>query len=113
MDITTVADDLIVAHDGLEVLRFDGLRPDSEVDVRGTPVRTLARPDGELLCRFGTVNDIHFGEIECGRVDDDPAGPIQRVEPGEEPYPEMMNRGAVAEMLAAELAAVVVKGDLS
>ena len=27
-----------------------------------TVVRTLPRPGGELLCRFATVNDVHFGE---------------------------------------------------
>jgi 3',5'-cyclic-AMP phosphodiesterase len=113
MDITTVADDLIVAHDGLDVIRMDGLAPDTEHDVAGVVVRTLPRPPGALLCRFGTVNDVHFGEVECGRVDDDPAGPIQRIADGEQPYPETMNRGAAAEMDAAGLAAVIVKGDLS
>ena len=24
---------------------------------------------GELLCRFATVNDVHFGEVECGILD--------------------------------------------
>lgn len=113
MDITTVADDLVVAHDGLDVYQLDGLEPDREVEVRGVTVRTLPRPDGALLCRFGTVNDVHFGEVECGRIDDHPEGPIQRVGPDEDPYPETMNRGAAAEMLEADLAAVFVKGDLS
>jgi len=113
MDITTVADDLIVAHDGFDVLRMEGLAPDTEYEVAGTSVRTLPRPPGELLCRFGTVNDVHFGEVECGRIDDHPTGPIQRAAPGEAPYPETMNHGAAAEMLAADLAAVIVKGDLS
>jgi len=113
VDITTVADDLIVAHDGLDVYQLDGLSPDSEYEIRGVGVRTLARPAGELLCRFGTVNDVHFGEKECGRIDDNPEGPIQRVGPDETPYPVTMNQGAVAEMLAADLAAVFVKGDLS
>ena len=76
-------------------------------------MQTLDRPDGELLCRFGTVNDLHFGEVECGRIDDDPRGPIQRADPGEPPYPQTMNRAAVAEMAHAGLAAVVVKGDIS
>ena len=113
MDITTVADDLIVAHDGLEVVVLDGLDPGSEHDVRGVRVRTLDRPPGELLSRFGTVNDVHFGETECGVIDDHTDGPIQRPDPGEPPYPETMNRGAVAEMAEADLAAVIVKGDLS
>jgi 3',5'-cyclic AMP phosphodiesterase CpdA len=113
MDVTTVADDLIVVHDGVEVHRLDALRPETEHDVFGVLVRTLPRPHGELLCRFATVNDVHFGEIEAGRIDDHPEGPIQRVADGEAPYPETMNRSAVAEMLAAALDAVIVKGDLT
>jgi 3',5'-cyclic AMP phosphodiesterase CpdA len=113
MDVTTRADDLIVAHDGLAVHRLEDLRPDTEYDVRGVAVRTLPRPPGELLCRFATVNDVHFGEVEAGRIDDHAAGPVQRVADGEAPYPETMNRGAIGEMLAAGLAAVVVKGDLT
>ncbi len=41
------------------------------------------------------------------------SGPIFRSEPGTEPYPELMNRGAVDEMLAIDPAVVVVKGDLT
>ena len=66
MDVTTIADDLIVAHDGLEVIVLEGLEPASEHDVRGVRARTLERPAGELLRRFGTVNDVHFGETEAG-----------------------------------------------
>ena len=33
--------------------------------------------------------------------------------PGDEPYPEMMNRGAVAEIAAIDPDLVVVKGDLT
>ncbi len=113
MDITTVADDLIVAHEDGRVTREQGLQPATRYVIRGTPVTTLARPDGELLCRFATVNDVHFGELECGRIDDLPAGPVVRAADGEPPYPETMNRGAVAEIAAADVAAVVVKGDLS
>jgi predicted phosphodiesterase len=109
VEITTVAHDLVVAHRGHEVFRFEGLAPESEQ----LGVRTLAHPGGELLCRVGTVNDVHFGEVEAGRVGDLPDGPIQRAEPGEPPYPETMNRGAVAEMLQHHLDAVVVKGDLT
>jgi predicted phosphodiesterase len=115
VDITTVADDLIVAHEAgtTDVVRLEDLQPNSIHHVGDHDVQTLARPDGELLCRFGTVNDLHFGEVECGKIDDDPRGPIQVVEPGERPHPETMNRAAVAEMAAADLAAVVAKGDLS
>ncbi len=113
MDITTVADDLVVIHDGLVVRRYDGLAPDTEHDLDGVAVRTLARPRGELLCRFATVNDVHFGEVDAGRVDDLPDGPIRRAEHGATPYPEVMNGAAATEMAAITPAAVIVKGDLS
>ena len=113
MELTTVADDLVVMHEGTRVVRHDGLQPDTTYTFAGREVRTLPRPGGELLCRVATVNDVHFGETECGRIDDDPGGPIQRVGPGEPPYPETMNRAAVAEILALDPAALVVKGDLS
>jgi predicted phosphodiesterase len=116
VDITTVAEDLIVAHSaapGGAVIRLTGLDPESVHHIGSHEVRTLARPTGALLCRVGTVNDLHHGETECGRIDDDPRGPIQRVEPGQPPHPETMNRAAVAEMGAAGLDAVVVKGDLT
>ena len=116
VDITTVADDLIVAHQagpsGL-VVRLTDLEPGSIHHVGAHEVRTLPRPDGQLLCRIGTVNDLHLGEVECGKIDDDPRGPIQQVAPGEPPHPETMNHAAVTEMLDADLAAVVVKGDLT
>ena len=33
-----------------------------------SPFTTLPRPAGALRCRFATVNDVHFGETEAGRV---------------------------------------------
>ena len=90
MDVTTVADDLVVVHDGLVARRYEGLTADTEHDLDGVSVRTLARPHGELLCRFATVNDVHFGELEAGRIDDLTEGPIRRGEPGAEPYPEVV-----------------------
>ncbi|MEO7397479.1 MAG: metallophosphoesterase [Ilumatobacteraceae bacterium] len=113
MDITTVGDDLIVLHEGTEVFRYDDLTPETEYELHGLRITTLARPNGALLCTVATVNDVHFGEIEAGKVDDHPEGPIQRVAPDEAPYPETMNRGAVAEIAAIDPAAVVAKGDLS
>jgi 3',5'-cyclic AMP phosphodiesterase CpdA len=113
MDVTTVADDLVVIHDGLEVRRYEGLEADTDNDLDGMSVRTLGRPGGELLCRFATVNDVHFGETEAGRIDDLREGPIRRADPDAEPYPEVMNRAAAAEMAAIAPAAVIVKGDLS
>ena len=113
VEITTVADDMIVAHDGTSVERLIDLSPNTEYEVGGRTVTTLPRPDGELLCRFATVNDVHFGETEAGRVDDHLDGPIMRVPEGALPYPETMNGAAVEEMSAVDLAAVIVKGDLT
>ena len=113
MDVTTVADDLVVMHEGVQAHRFAELAAGTEYQFFDQHVRTLDRPRGELLCRFATVNDVHFGEIEAGRIDDLVEGPIQRVAPGAEPHPEVMNHAAVAEMAAIDPAAVIVKGDLS
>ncbi len=113
MDLTTVADDEVVVHDGLDVHRHLGLAPDHDHDLDGFRVHTLARPPGEHLCTFATVNDVHFGEIECGIIDGLEMRPTFRVAEGAEPYPVTMNRGAVAEMAAIDPAAVVVKGDLT
>jgi 3',5'-cyclic AMP phosphodiesterase CpdA len=113
MDITTVADDLVVIHDAGQVRRYDGLAPDTDHVLDGVTVRTLARPDGELLGRFATVNDLHFGEDGAGRLDENSTGSVQRVPEGAEPYPEVMNRSAAVEIAAIEPDAVVVKGDLS
>jgi 3',5'-cyclic-AMP phosphodiesterase len=113
LELTTVADDLAVLHEGTTVHRFDGLEPNTQYELAGQAVRTLLRPAGELHCRFATVNDVHFGETEAGRIDDHPDGPIQRAAPGEPPYPETMNRAAAAEIAAIDPAAVLAKGDLS
>jgi predicted phosphodiesterase len=113
MDITTVADDLVVVHDGLMARRYSDLQPDTVHELDGVSVRTLPRPAGELLCRLATVNDVHFGELEAGRLDDHPEGPIRRSSPGDPPYPELMNRAAADEIDRIEPAAVIVKGDLS
>lgn len=110
---TTVADDLVVWHDHGRVQRADGLSPATAYTFAGHHVTTLARPGGELLARFATVNDVHFGETECGRIDNHAEGPILAAAPHEPPYPETMNRGAVAEMQALDLHAVLVKGDLT
>lgn len=112
-ELTTVADDAVVLHLGDATFTHGGLQPDTDYAFDGVAARTLPRPAGELLCRFATVNDVHFGETECGRIDDHPVGPILRREPGERPYPEVMSEGAVREISDVEPAAVIVKGDLS
>ena len=116
VDITTVADDLIVAHQAAPVaaaVRLTDLDSNTVHHIGSHEVRTLPRPDGQLLCRVATVNDLHLGEVECGRIDDDPRGPIQRVAPGERPHPETMNTAAISEIAAADVTAVIVKGDLT
>jgi Icc protein len=109
VELSTVADDEIVTHEGSIVRRYEGLEPDSVVDVDGLQVRTLPRPPGSLLARIVTVNDVHFGEVECGRIDDSPLGPILR---GDH-YPDVMNEAAIAEIAAVDPDVVVVKGDLT
>ena len=109
-DLTTVADDEVVVHDGDVVHRWDGLTPGTShtFDLVGE-VRTLDRPAGERLATVATVNDVHFGEVEAGL----PASPTFRSLPGEAPYPETMNAGAVAEITARGADLVVAKGDLT
>jgi Icc protein len=111
-DLTTVADDEVVFHrDGEPIVR-DGLDPDTAYDFEGVPVRTLPR-SGEELCRVATVNDVHFGETVCGLMEGHEGGPVYRAEPGEPPYPEVMNAGVVHDITALDPVAVVAKGDLT
>lgn len=126
LDVTTVSDTEAVIHEtrpdgSVAVHRFNGLEPatTTAIDVSaadgsiGVEVTTLPRPDGELLCRFSTVNDVHFGELAAGQIDNLSEGPIRRQPPGDDPYPEVMNQCAVAEMATIDPMAVIVKGDLS
>ena len=116
-ELSTVADDEAVVHVGADVHRYTDLAPDRAYSFDGLEVRTLARPAGERLATVATVNDVHFGETECGTIEGLDLGPILRADPGEPPYPETMNAGAIVEM--AGLCdgrgpdAVVAKGDLT
>jgi 3',5'-cyclic-AMP phosphodiesterase len=113
VDMTTVADDEAVFHDGVDIHQHRELEPDTDYERDGLRFHTLPRPPGERLATVATVNDVHFGEIECGilnGVDDDP---IYTAAPGDDPYPEVMNRGAIADIKAIAPDAVVVKGDLT
>ena len=112
MELTTVTDDSAVFHDHEEQICIDGLEPDTHYALHGIGFRTLPRP-GELLCRFATVNDVHFGELTCGVIDGTDIGPTFSVEEGDDPYPEFMNRGAVAEIAEMDPHVVVAKGDLT
>ncbi|MEZ5382598.1 MAG: metallophosphoesterase [Microthrixaceae bacterium] len=111
MDLTTVAPDEVVAHDGTTVHRHRGLEPDTTYRFEGFEATTLPRPHGELLATFATINDVHFGELAAGLIDG--AGEGFSVPPGTTPYPTFMNADAVAEMVALDPLAVLVKGDLT
>lgn len=111
MELTTVADDEAVFHDGLDVHRYEGLEPDTDYERHGIAFRTLPAP-GELLSRFATVNDVHFGETEAGLITGVET-PVLRAPEGAPPYPETMSAGAIAEMADIDPAAVLVKGDLT
>jgi len=113
VELTTVADDHAVVHDGLAVRRYDDLQPDSLYELDGFAFRTLRRPDGPLLSTFATVNDLHFGEVVCGHLDGVDLGPTFTAADGEAPYPATMNRGAVHEIEQLAPDVVVVKGDLT
>jgi Icc protein len=115
MDLTTLAPDEAVFFASGEPTHLVDLEPDSTYDdVDGLPpFRTLPLPGGERLCTIATVNDVHFGETECGVIHGSDIGPTYRVGPDEQPYPETMNRGAVAEIAALDPQLVVVKGDLT
>lgn len=117
LELTTVADDEVVAYAGSRVHRWRGLAPGTVHHLDELVVRTLDRPSGERLATVATVNDVHFGEEACGVVDGNDEGPVVRSRPGELPYPELMNRAAVAEVTALADGsgpdAVVVKGDLT
>jgi 3',5'-cyclic AMP phosphodiesterase CpdA len=113
VELTTVTDTEAVLHDGLRVVRVDGLRPGREHTVEGVTFRTLARPAGERLATVATISDVHIGETECGRYDGVDLGPPLRSEVGEPPYPETMARAAADEIAASGPDVLVVKGDLT
>lgn len=112
-ELMTVADDEAVAFAGVELVHYVGLEPDTTYQLDGLSFRTLVRPPGERLATFATVNDVHFGETECGVVEGSDVGPVLRSAPGELPYPEVMNRAAAAEIAALGPDAVLAKGDLT
>ena len=111
-ELTTVADDEVVIHHGPEVKVREGLDAGTVYEMDGFAFTTL--PDlGERLATFATVNDVHFGEVACGVIDGLDSPDVFRSEPGDDPYPEVMNRAAIADMLALDPDAVIVKGDLT
>ncbi len=113
IELTTVADDEAVFHIDGEAVTYGGLDPETPYELHGTAFVTLPRPPGARLATVATVNDVHFGETECGVLEGLAVGPVLRSEPGETPYPDLMNAAAVAEIAARHPQAVVAKGDLT
>jgi predicted phosphodiesterase len=121
---TRVGDHTAVTTGPLHYARVTGIEPASTyplaVDgVDSTPllpasVTTLTRPLGSHLATVATVNDVHFGETQCGLLGTpEEIGPVFTAAPGAEPYPEVMNRGAIDAIARLDPAAVIVKGDLT
>jgi 3',5'-cyclic AMP phosphodiesterase CpdA len=111
-ELTSVADDEAVVHVDGEARTYDGLTPGTGYAFDGHEFRTF--PDlGERLATVATVNDVHFGETICGVLEGYDGGPTFSSEPGEDPYPDVMNRSVVADIAAIEPDAVVAKGDLT
>jgi 3',5'-cyclic-AMP phosphodiesterase len=116
-EIVTRGPHHLVAVGGLEpatsyALRVDGVDPDDAL--LPATFTTLPEPRGPRLATFATVNDVHFGETVCGLMGiENEVGPIFAVDEGDEPYPEVMNRAVIDDMLAIEPDAVLVKGDLT
>jgi predicted phosphodiesterase len=118
------------------LVRIEGLDPDTEytltieVDGAASPapdryfperVRTLPSPRARRTATFATLNDLHFGEPRFGgqltadhEYGDAAEGfPLIRAEDTEVPYWRVMNEDAIAEINAASVDAVVVKGDIA
>ena len=88
MELTTVAPDEVVIHDGPTVHRHRGLSPATTYEFDGLTATTLPAPRGDLLGTFATVNDVHFGETVAGLIDG--AGEGFSVPAGTTPYPTLM-----------------------
>src|SRR5262249_22149483 len=77
-------------------------------------VTTLRAPGGRRVATVATVNDVHFGEVECGLLGTpDEIGPVFHADEGAPPYPEVMNQAAIDEIRALDPDAVLVTGDLT
>lgn len=113
IELTTVADDEAVFHIDGEAVVHRGLQPATGYELHGMAFETLPRPPGLRLATVATVNDVHFGETECGVLEGLAVGPVLRSPAGDPPYPDTMNAAAVAEITSLGPDAVVAKGDLT
>jgi Icc protein len=121
---------------GTRLVRIDGLAPDAEhaleIEVEGgakaepsrwfpARFRTLPAPRGRCVARFATLNDLHFGEARFGgqlTADHEYGEPAPgfgqvRETDGDVPYWKLMNEDAVADVNAAGVDAVFIKGDIA
>ena len=112
-ELATLGDDEAVVFDGPIAHRYEGLQPGTEQQAGALTVRTLRRPPGARLATVATVNDMHFGEAVCGVIAGLDLGPVLSVDPGQPPYPLVMNEAAIAEIQTLAPDAVVAKGDLT
>jgi len=123
---TSVGEREFVTTGPYHAATITGLEPDTtyRLEVEGAEVgdylpvsvHTLAQPKGARLATVATANDVHFGETVAGAIEgfgDVEIGPVFRSDPGQPPYPDMMNAAAIAEITALGPDAVVVKGDLT
>lgn len=100
---------------GPRLVRVTGLAPDTAYRLQLEPaaaadpllwpeqVRTLPAPAGAQVASFATLNDLHFGERRFGDVRGD----------GGLPYWQYMNDDAIADINAAGVDFVVIKGDIA
>ena len=102
IEVTTVADDEVVLHDGSSVT--SPRRARSPTPSTSSTAWSSARchdPAASCCARFATVNDVHFGETECGVIEGFEVGPgLPQSSRARSPYPELMNRAAIAEIAA-------------
>ncbi len=121
---TRVGDRSVVTNGPCHYARVVGLEPATgyslSIDgVEASPllpaaITTLAQPSGRLIATIATVNDVHFGETACGMFGTgEELGPVFMSEPGAEPYPEVMNAGAIDAIERLDPDVVLVKGDLT
>lgn len=97
--------------DGETIRRHNGLPPNTDGVIDGVSFRTLTDV-GEFLATVATVNDVHLGEVECGKI----VGIAEaafRVQPGEVPYATYMSEAVIEDMAQRDPDAVIVKGDLT
>ncbi|MET1040773.1 MAG: metallophosphoesterase [Acidimicrobiales bacterium] len=111
-ELTSVADDEAVVHIEGAARVYGDLTPGTDYTYDGHEFRTFADL-GERLATVATVNDVHFGETICGILESYDDGPTFSSEPGDDPYPEVMNRSVIADIAAIAPDAVVAKGDLT